>query len=144
MQAVADAITHASAPPGAGGQPVGLIGFSLGAYLALSVAAQDARVGAVVECLGGLPGLLAPGLRTMPPVLILHGGADPLVPVSEARALVRLLRDRGLLTRPTSTPARATASAPPPRPTPPRGRAPSCASTWDGAARRIFPLNRVN
>src|SRR5438093_367995 len=37
-----------------------------------------------------------PGTAAFPPVLMLHGAADSVVPVSEARRLERLLRDRGL------------------------------------------------
>jgi carboxymethylenebutenolidase len=96
MQAVGDAITYATARPQADPGRVGLIGFSLGAYLALPVAAQDPRVAAVVECSGGLADVFAPGLERMPPVLILHGESDPLVPATEARKLERLLRGKGL------------------------------------------------
>lgn len=93
---VQEAIEHAARQPGLAGRPVGLVGFSLGAYLALAVAARDARVGAVVDCFGGMPDLLASNVRSMPPVLILHGEADRVVPVEEARELERLLRERGL------------------------------------------------
>ncbi len=93
MQVVADAVGYAIAE---GQRRVGLLGFSLGAYLALAVAAGDRRVAAVVECFGGFPGPLAAGLRRLAPVLILHGEADHLVPVSEAHKLTRLLDERGL------------------------------------------------
>ena len=96
MQVIGGAITYAGVPPGAAGARVGLVGFSLGAYLALAVAANEERVGAVVECFGGLHDLLVPGLRRMPPVLILHGDADHLVPVAEAYKLERLLKERSL------------------------------------------------
>ena len=72
---------------------VGLLGVSLGAYLALSVATQEPRVGAVVACSGGLPDAFAQGLRRMPPTLVLHGESDPVVPVEEAYKLGRLLRE---------------------------------------------------
>jgi carboxymethylenebutenolidase len=94
MQAVADGVGYARTQFGAG-PAVGLVGFSLGAYLSLAVAAQDERVGAVVDVFGGLHDLLVPGVTRLPPVLILHGDADPVVPVSEAHKLEKLLQRLG-------------------------------------------------
>jgi carboxymethylenebutenolidase len=96
LTTVADAINYAERQPGMKGQPLGLVGFSLGAYLALATAAQDRRIGAVVDCFGGLPDIFPQGLRTMPPVLILHGEDDAVVPVAEAHRLEQLLRSNGL------------------------------------------------
>jgi dienelactone hydrolase len=79
----------------AGDVPVGLVGFSLGAYLAVAAASQDGRVGAVVDCFGGLPDFAVATFERMPPVLILHGEADPIVPVSEAHRLAQWLAARG-------------------------------------------------
>ncbi|HTK75246.1 MAG TPA: dienelactone hydrolase family protein [Gemmataceae bacterium] len=81
---------------GASGLPVGIIGFSLGAYLGLAAASHDARVKAVVDCVGGLPDFAVGNLERMPPVLILHGEADPIVPASEAHRLARWLQGRGI------------------------------------------------
>src|SRR5262249_34453943 len=96
LATVADALDYAERQPGMKGQPLGLVGFSLGAYLVLATAAQDRRVGAVVDCFGGLPDIFPEGLRAMPPVLILHGADDWVVPGAEARRLERLLRNNGL------------------------------------------------
>jgi len=96
MQAVSDGVGHARAQLGGAAPAVGLVGFSLGAYLSLAVAAQDGRVGAVVDVFGGLDELLRPGVTRLPPVLILHGDADPVVPVSEAHSLERLLNQLGV------------------------------------------------
>jgi dienelactone hydrolase len=71
-------------------------GFSLGAYLALASAAIDGRITAVVECFGGLPKEMKFFMRRLCPVLILHGEADPVVPVQEAYRLKDVLEDRGL------------------------------------------------
>lgn len=92
---IGEAISHALRQPGALDDRVGLVGFSLGGYLSVAVASQDARVGAVVECCGGVPGFFVRSAETMPPLLILHGGADPVVPVSEAHKLQRLLQQHG-------------------------------------------------
>jgi dienelactone hydrolase len=75
------------------GDHVGLVGFSLGAYLALASAAEkDLHVSAAVELFGGLPRLLRDKAANLPPTLILHGDADTVVPVTEAYALRDLLR----------------------------------------------------
>lgn len=95
MQAVADGMTYAAREYPVGARRIGLLGFSLGAYLSLSVAGQDARVGAVVDCFGGLPDLFAEAAAHLPPTLILHGEADPVVPVSEARKLEQMLKAYG-------------------------------------------------
>ena len=86
-----DAISHAERQPEVDSQRIGLLGFSLGAYLALSVAAVDARVKAVVEFFGGMPKEMNFLIRRLCPTLILHGDHDPTVPVSEAYHLQQLL-----------------------------------------------------
>ena len=95
METVRDAITYALTLPNNNGK-VGLLGMSLGAYLALSVAVSDARVHAVVDFFGGLPDVLVPQVNHMPPVLILHGEADATVPVAEAHKLKRLFDEKQL------------------------------------------------
>ncbi|MDO8434919.1 MAG: dienelactone hydrolase family protein [Candidatus Binatus sp.] len=71
---------------------VAMMGFSLGAFLSLSIAAADpSQVAAVVEYYGGLPPRLQPMAKTMPPTLILHGDKDTIVPVSQAHELDQLL-----------------------------------------------------
>ena len=94
METVADGVTHLSKQPNVDPKRIGLLGFSLGAYLSLSLATLDERVRAVVEYFGGLPEDLAKGLKRMPPTLILHGDADSIVPVKEARALERLFQEK--------------------------------------------------
>ncbi len=75
---------------------VGLVGFSLGAFVAMSVLATepDLNVAAAVEFFGGLPKELRAGLRSAPPVLILHGDKDNIVPVKEALLLKALLKEK--------------------------------------------------
>lgn len=73
---------------------IALLGFSLGAYLSLSNASIDNRVRAVVEFFGGLPREMKLFMRRLCPVLILHGEADPTVPVAEAYNLQKLLEEK--------------------------------------------------
>lgn len=94
MKTIGDAITYAGQQPQVDRERIALLGFSLGGYLALSVASMDPRVKAVVEYFGGLPEELT-NFRQMPPTLILHGDADPVVPVAEAHKLQSLFERAG-------------------------------------------------
>jgi carboxymethylenebutenolidase len=93
---VADAVTFATKQENVDPRRVGLLGYSLGAYLSLSEAVFDKRVKAVVEYFGGLPEPLVDRAKEMPPTLILHGEADPIVPVKEAHTLERLIQENGV------------------------------------------------
>jgi dienelactone hydrolase len=71
---------------------VGMMGFSLGAYLSLTYGATyPDDISAIVEFYGGLMPELNSKAATMPPVLILHGSGDKIVPVSNAKDLDELL-----------------------------------------------------
>lgn len=96
MKTLWDAISHVERQPQVDPQRIGLLGFSLGAYLSLSIAAVDSRVGAVVDYFGGLPKEMKLFMRRLCPVLILHGEADSTVPVSEAYHLQQLLEKKNI------------------------------------------------
>jgi dienelactone hydrolase len=89
-----DAIGHVASRPEVDAQRIGLLGFSLGAYLALSVSAVDARVKAVVDFFGGMPREMKLFIRRLCPTLILHGESDATVPVAEAYHLQQLLEKK--------------------------------------------------
>jgi carboxymethylenebutenolidase len=91
MKTVWDAVSFVIRQPRVDPKRVGLLGFSLGAYLCLSNAAIDSRISAVVEFFGGLPKEMKFFMRRLCPVLILHGEADPVVPVQEAYHLREVL-----------------------------------------------------
>src|SRR5262249_24796177 len=74
---------------------IGFLGVSLGGSLALSVASQDERIHAVADYYGPIPDLAVTLARRMPPVLLLHGSADPIVPVDDAYKTERLLKAKG-------------------------------------------------
>lgn len=95
MTTIADAISYAERHPKVDSQRIGLLGVSLGGYLALSLASQDSRVSAVVSLMGGMPEEVVTNVRQMPPTLLLHGEADSVVPVSEARKVQALLNRLG-------------------------------------------------
>jgi carboxymethylenebutenolidase len=93
MDTVADAVRYARTLPNVDEKRVGVVGFSLGAYLALAAAAEkDLQLCAVVDLFGGLPKEMRAGAKNLPPTLIIHGDADPVVPVTEAYKLSRLLK----------------------------------------------------
>lgn len=96
MKTLWDAISFVEKQPSVDRERIALLGFSLGAYLALANASIDGRVRAVVEFFGGLPREMKLFMRRLCPVLILHGEADPTVPVSEAYQLRDLLEKKNI------------------------------------------------
>ena len=92
---VADGVAWLATQPGVDPSRLGLVGISLGAALALSTAAADERVKAVVAYSGPLPQGLAEGEPRLPPTLILHGEADRIVPARNALELEALLKRVG-------------------------------------------------
>jgi carboxymethylenebutenolidase len=95
LETVRDAITHVSAKPDVDRGRIGIVGFSLGASLALATAGEDSRIKAVVDVFGPMPAGAEKTART-PPVLILHGARDRVVPVENAHRLEALLKARGV------------------------------------------------
>jgi len=88
-------LDEAAADPAIDPRRMALVGISLGGALALSLAAQDARIKAVVSYFGFRPRDLD-GARPKAPTLILHGNADRIVPVANADSIEALLRSRGV------------------------------------------------
>jgi dienelactone hydrolase len=94
MKTLWDAVSFAAGQPQVDPERIGLLGFSLGAYLALSGAAIDSRIRAVVEFYGGMPKEMKLFTRRLCPVLILHGEQDKTVPVEEAYHLQQILEKK--------------------------------------------------
>ena len=73
---------------------VGVMGYSLGAMLALSLGARfPDQVAAVVDYYGPVPPSVKEKAATFPPTLIIHGGKDRLVLADEAQQLDKTLTD---------------------------------------------------
>jgi phospholipase/carboxylesterase len=75
-----------------------LVGFSQGTMMALHVAPRRRRkIAGVVGYSGLIPGPehLAAEVRQRPPVLLVHGDADPLIPSRALFAATRVLGDAG-------------------------------------------------
>lgn len=62
---------------------IGLLGFSLGGFIAADTAAHDERVEASGVLYGGMPNATVSQVKHLPPVLELHGDADRNVPLHE-------------------------------------------------------------
>lgn len=76
-------------------RPVGIYGYSLGGFLALFTASDNARVGAVVEHAGGVWKGKLDRIGKLPPVLMVHGERDARVPFAVyAKPLLPVLRRR--------------------------------------------------
>jgi dienelactone hydrolase len=92
LETLKDAVSFVASQPGVDAERIGLLGFSLGAYLALALATRDSRIAAVAELFGGLPELFTNSAGNLPPILILHGAQDTTVPVERAHELERILK----------------------------------------------------
>lgn len=96
METVQDALAFAAKQPLADPNRIGIVGISLGAALGLAVSSTDPRVKTLVNYFGPLPqGAIAAASR-LPPTLVLHGSADPIVPVANAYAVEALLRQQNV------------------------------------------------
>ena len=96
MKTLWDAVSFVEKQPAVDRERIALLGFSLGAYLALANSTIDGRVRAVVEFFGGLPREMKLFMRRLCPVLILHGEDDPTVSLEEAHQLRDLLEKKNI------------------------------------------------
>ena len=72
-----------------------IMGYSLGAYLAVVHAAGDRRIRALVEFAGGIEAEFAKSVTHLPPTLLVHGESDRRVPFSRAGELEAVLQRIG-------------------------------------------------
>jgi dienelactone hydrolase len=85
LEVVRAGVTHARGLDSVSEGRVGLVGISLGGYLALTAGTDDRLgVGAVVDHFGGMPRCVRSTVRAMPPTLLVHGDRDTTVPIREA------------------------------------------------------------
>jgi carboxymethylenebutenolidase len=91
---VSSALTAILTRPESSGR-LGLLGFSLGGYVAAATAVRDDRVAALAVLYGGMPDKIGPQVKHLPPLLELHGDADRNVPIARGEALVKLAKDAG-------------------------------------------------
>jgi carboxymethylenebutenolidase len=92
LTAIQDAVGYVAARSSVDAKRIGVLGISLGGYLAVALGIEDKRIRTVVELSGGVPlGWEERMNAAMPPTLVLHGEQDDVVPVSEAHKLKGLL-----------------------------------------------------
>lgn len=89
-KSVSDLVGECRKNPKWSSRRIALLGFSLGACVALSAGSQTVPVNAIAEWYGSLPDVLFYQLKGMPPLLILHGQHDDNIPVANARQIVQL------------------------------------------------------
>jgi phospholipase/carboxylesterase len=92
---------------GLGEDNLALVGFSQGTMMALHVAPRRNRaVAAVVGYSGRLiaPSQLATEIKSKPPVLLVHGTADPVVPYASLATAEAALRDVGIAVKTMARP----------------------------------------
>lgn len=96
LRGAADALQREDAVEGA---RVGAIGFCMGGQLALSAAAHDERVGAVVDCYGIHPNVEIDASAIRAAVYGVFAENDEFVPAAAARALESRLQQAGVRAR---------------------------------------------
>ena len=87
---VSDLVEECGKSPQWSSRKIGILGFSLGASVALAAGSQMLSVSAVADWYGSLPDEFFYELKGMPPLLILHGEQDGNIPVVNARQLIQL------------------------------------------------------
>lgn len=93
---VADLVSQARQNEGHDHSRVYLVGYSLGASVALAAGSQGVPVTAIADFYGSLPDEFFYKLQGMPPLIILHGERDTNIPVVNALQLLRLCAMRNL------------------------------------------------
>ena len=100
LETIRDTLAHLATRPAVDPNRIALVGISLGAFLALAVAASTPLVPplrAVVEISGGLvPPFEAQADAAFPPTLLLHGDQDTVVSATYAHQLDALLTRIGV------------------------------------------------
>lgn len=89
-KAVSDLVDSCHKNPLWAKRKVALLGFSLGASVALAAGSQAIPVDALAEWYGSLPDEFFYALKGMPPLLILHGRHDDNIPVQNAQQILQL------------------------------------------------------
>jgi dienelactone hydrolase len=98
-----DACRDIARQPDVHNRGIGVVGVSLGAYLALGLSEEvrshppplkSPEIKALVDISGGVPQFAKERMTAMPPILILHGQDDPYISVREALDLEALLKKK--------------------------------------------------
>jgi dienelactone hydrolase len=90
VKAVEDLVQECQSNPPWANRKIALMGFSLGASVALAAGSERIPVNAIADWYGSLPDEFFYRIQGMPPLLILHGTQDGTIPIINAQQLVRL------------------------------------------------------
>ena len=90
VRVVEDTVKYITTSTGTTRNRIALVGYSLGASVALAAGATDPHFAAIVEFSGSLPDDYIRALESFPPLLIIHGRDDSFVPVENAIQLTKL------------------------------------------------------
>jgi carboxymethylenebutenolidase len=85
---------------------IGLLGFSLGGYVAADTAARDGRIAELAVLYGGMPDAMVSQVRHLPPLIELHGEANTNVPLAKGEEPVKLGKAIGAETEFVTYPGR--------------------------------------
>jgi carboxymethylenebutenolidase len=91
---VSAVVTTVLSRPDSSGR-IGLLGFSLGGYVAADTAARDQRITALAVLCGGMPDAMLSEVKHLPPLIELHGEADRNVPFAKGEELVKFAKAIG-------------------------------------------------
>lgn len=89
-QAVRDALGYIQLQTHIAPSRIALLGYSLGASVALAATVRESRLAGIVVWSGSLPDAYVSEFDRLPPLLILHGSQDKIIPVFNARQLADL------------------------------------------------------
>jgi dienelactone hydrolase len=96
VRALEDLVRERSVSTSLNRPSIYVVGYSLGASIALAAGSQGLPVKAIAEWYGSLPDAFFYRFQTMPPLLILHGALDQNIPVINAAQLIRLCQMKSL------------------------------------------------
>ena len=96
-ESAVNTVTLAASLPSVDADHIGMAGLSMGGQIGLSTAARDPRIKAVAEFFTAWPGSLPDEpIAKLPPVLLLNGTADPIIPFHLAMDLDEILKEHKL------------------------------------------------
>ena len=96
-ESAVNTVTLAASLPSVDPDRIGMAGLSMGGQIGLSTAARDLRIKAVAEFFTAWPGSLPnEPIDKLPPVLLLNGTADPIIPFAVALELDEILKEHRL------------------------------------------------
>jgi dienelactone hydrolase len=95
LKCLSDVIDFMATHPLMNHSGIGVVGFSLGATLALALPSRNQRIAAIAEFFGEMPWWVPFQTPMMPPIMFIHGESDHHIPVDSVLRSVRHLRLHG-------------------------------------------------